>query len=244
MSAKGNALVLFIAMSVISSARAHKRGESRDLEIERRYQTMLEQLTSRDVYARRHAWTRLRREWSLPIWVLSTIADPRGRPELMSDLPPEVARELRREAIEMLGEYRAAEASDFLARNVALKLPAQYGSTSSPFYDYPAAQAIVQVGERAVRALLFGGLGVHRSHEELKLIAYVISYYYAPEDEQDVGLYRLQRLLERAERERAERSERTGQPPPAPSVREKNLRALIEIYKSIQPHNFRDWPKP
>ena len=150
---------------------------------------------------------------------------------------------LRRNAIEGLADFRAVNAHNFVVREMTLKLPPDFLSERSPYEDYPAAQAILDVGEPAIQTMLSAGLGRPPADDELKLIAYILWHYYAPQNEQDVGLYRLQRLLERTERQRAQSSNRTGRAR-APSMRETNLHALIETYKSIQPGNFKDWPKP
>ena len=240
---KRDVLAVLMAILVSASVCADEPRESRDSEMETRYETLLEQLTGHDVQARAHAWGRLKPERDLTVSVLLRIADPGGRPDRMADLPPVVVQQLRRSAIEMLAEFRALDASDFLARNLALKLPAHYASEPSPFEDYPGAQAILDVGEPAIQTMLFAGLGRSPSDEELKLIAYVLWHYYAPQDEQDVGLFRIERLLER-EKAEWEKYAKTRGLELGPSVRQTNLSRLIEMYKTINPNDPKDWPRP
>ena len=243
MCAKGNVLVLVVAILATWPLCADERAESRDSEIQRRYDTLLEQLTSRDVEARAHAWARLKPQRDLTVSVLQRIADPGGRPDLMRDLLPEVAQSLRRRAIEALGELRAVEAKDFLVGHMTVTLPPDAASEYSPFEDYPAAQAIVRVGEPAIQTMLFAGVGRSHSDEQLKLIAYVLWHYYAPQDEQDVGLFRIERLLER-EKAEWEKYAKTRGLELGPSVRQSNLSRLIDMYNTINPHDPKDWPRP
>lgn len=187
-------------------------------------------LTAPDAGRRSEAWETLSRDRDIAIHVLLRLA-------ASEHSSPSTAR-LRREAILKLGEFRADAGATLVARYLALRIPPDYDSEPSPLDDYPAADAAVRIGEPAVRAILFQRLQHPATDEELRIAAYVLWDHYAASDEQEVGAFRLSRLLE------AERSKRESGGRQVESTREGNLRRLVELYRKIWPHDPADWPKP
>ena len=60
---------------------------------------------------------------------------------------------------------------------------------------------------------------------------------------EEVGLLRIQRALEQCQNER-DKHEKTRGLNIGPSMRERNLSRLIEMYKTINPNDPKDWPRP
>ena len=200
------------------------------------YSKLLDRLTAKDPQARADAWARVVQDSRTTISVLQRIADGGAFPSDKDDL--------QWKAIETLAELRARQARQLVVARLCARHPSIRFSALSPFTYYPAAQAIVEIGEPAIQEL-FGALGVgqRRSNEELKLIAYVFWHYYTPQEEQEVGLYRLKHRLKQMQTRRAESAKLTGRAI-APSLREENLARLIEIYQKINPNDPKDWPRP
>jgi hypothetical protein len=125
------------------------------------------------------------------------------------------------DAIRLLGEYRAKEAVEILVEQIEYSPPiiAVYGDRS-PVSAFPSAVALLEIGEPAVRHMLFWGSMKPRTQRQLELFADVIWLHYAREHEQEIGLLRLQRLRERA----------NGQ-------WKQNLDSLVEIYRETGPRN-------
>jgi hypothetical protein len=143
-------------------------------------------------------------------------------------------------AVEMLGQYRAAEAAELLVEHIECP-PVPFASFPDPFFHYPAAKALMRIGEPGIQAILATGLNHPASDKKLKIFAYVLWHYYRPMNEQEVGLYRLERWLKRAEQLRIESGRRYGTS--GASQREKNLIRLIELYKTIRPDDPHDHPR-
>lgn len=146
----------------------------------------------------------------------------------------------RTTAIRLLGKYRAVEAAPVLIENLDCPPVMVSGEGFGPFQHYPAARALVEIGEPAVQHILLNTLGRPVSDRHLKVYAYVIWQHHSPMDEQEVGLFRLQRLLAEEKRKVKQSHERYGGS--GPSEREKNLTRLIEIYRKIQEGDRSDFP--
>ena len=143
-------------------------------------------------------------------------------------------------AVEILGRCRAAEAAELLVEQIDCP-PPPFGSFPDPFGYYPAAKALLNIGEPGMQAIFTKGLDGPVSDRHLKIFAYVIWYYYRPMEEHELGLYRMQRLLEREKQRTKEDHKRYGEA--RPSDREKNLTRLIEVYKNIRPEDPSDEPR-
>lgn len=146
-------------------------------------------------------------------------------------------------AIRLLGRYRASEAAPFLIDNIlyAGPLPARTTGTIDALARFPAAVSLVEVGEPAVEEILYRRMTRHASELEFKLFAYVLWHHYAPHEEHDVGLFRMQRLLDRTRTRREATAESNGAGTSTPV--EQNLARLIEMYQAITPYDPRDWPR-
>jgi hypothetical protein len=149
-------------------------------------------------------------------------------------------------AIELLGEYRSVEACGFLIQQVCSPSLVVVVDEPYPLNPFPAAKALVDIGSPAISQILVGRMATAMSQQEEKLFAYIIWLHYAPQEEQPVGLFRMERLLEQHRAVRAkqkkhaeERGLKLG-----PSTREENLVRLIKTYKALKPHDPKDWPKP
>lgn len=147
-------------------------------------------------------------------------------------------------AIRLLGRHRASEAAPFLVDNIlyAGPLTARTVGTIDALARFPAAVSLVEVGEPAVEEILYRRMTKHASELEFKLFAYVLWYHYAPHEEHDVGLIRMQRLLDRTRRRREAAGECTGAGE-STQVMEQNLGSLIEMYQAVAPYDPHDWPR-
>jgi hypothetical protein len=214
---------------LVSTAGSERQdvGESRG--------SLLEQLRSPSGQERCSAWTQLKAERRGTIYSVLRFA----RAET-DEFPLEYEKP---DAIELLGEYRAVEARGFLLDRVAYSPRFSLLYRDDPLNWYPAARALVEIGEPAIREILSSGVRRSVSDEELKIFAYLIWVYYTPLHEQDIGLYRMQRLLERAEAEREAYNKKLGQSR-GPTAGEGNLRRLIDTYQKIRPNDPKDWPRP
>ena len=97
-------------------------------------------------------------------------------------------------AINLLGEYRATEAVDFLAKHVSYEVPSILREYH-PLDGYPSAKALVKIGNPSIE-------GIHRrlatpcNEKEVELFAYIIYLI----DGDAVGMSRLQLGKEQASR--------------------------------------------
>jgi len=73
-------------------------------------------------------------------------------------------------AIELLGELRAIEATDFLLDNITFQNP----YVDEPTDRYPAMVALIYFGYPSVRGIVYNGFKRERSDLEQKLMAHVI----------------------------------------------------------------------
>ena len=147
-------------------------------------------------------------------------------------------------AIQLLGKLRASEASEFLVEHVLDQPPGTNVILEDfPLNGFPAARALLEIGEPGVRTILSLRKGNAISDEELLLFAWIIRLHYGPMREEDVGLYRLRRLLEKENAERKAYAEKRGGEF-RPSTRAVNLARLIEVYERIEPTDHATWPKP
>lgn len=206
----------------------------RSVESERRA-SLLEQLRSADVRAVGAVFSDLAPERGGTIAALL---------ELARDKQPDVLADSRKcRAIELLGQYRARGAVDLLVSQI------DYLSASPPLRGvrslgyYAAAGALLEIGEPAMRRILIGRMGTQNTEQQMKICAYVLWCHHRPADEQEVGLFRMQRVLERERAQNKKHRQDLGIEP-RPSVREKNLTRLIEIYTAPEMGNIKDWPRP
>lgn len=152
------------------------------------------------------------------------------------------SQDVKHRAMELLGKYRAVEACSVLIRQIEF-YPPHLLISQDPLYRYPAAVALDAIGEPAIRRILTARMGSAASDTELKIFAYLVWCHYAPQHEQEVGMFRMERLLEREKAERKKYA-KTHRLDLGRSIREKNLSRLIEIYKAISPNDPKDWPTP
>lgn len=120
------------------------------------------------------------------------------------------------QAIQMLGNYRAVEAVNFLIRNVSLRSGAtQYDYT--PLGDFSCVHALIKIGNPSIAGILRRLSPVGNvvdpnllNEQDLHLFAYIIREI----DGHEVGLFRLEEALKGAS-----------------GANQQNLLKLIEIYK-------------
>lgn len=118
-------------------------------------------------------------------------------------------------AVELLGEYRAEEARDYLISSVSLRSRSIHFSDIA-FADFAAVRALVRIGNSSVKRIIerlqgVPGLTIAEADEpNLHLFAYIIRQV----DGDEVGLFRLQHAAKSA----------TG-------TGKVNLLNLIDIYK-------------
>lgn len=116
-------------------------------------------------------------------------------------------------AFDLLGNYRAEKAVEFLANNVTLAVNnVQFDYV--PLGLYPSARALIQIGNPSVQEILRRmkplGEGAEYDQRDLHLFAYVIRQV----DGDEVGLFRLQQAAKSAQ-----------------GTHKLNLLNLIDIYK-------------
>ncbi len=198
-------------------------------------QELLEQLRSPSAEQRGYARLQLKAERRETIDFLLAAA------RVDVDEPPLCYQKMY--AIKLLGEYRASEAASVLVDQIEYAPPFVVIDEDYPLIRFPAAEAIANIGEPALREMLTRGLANEISDSRLKLYAYVVWHHYAPQQEQELGLYRMQRLLERRQARRQADNERRRLTR-GPRRGERNLARLIEIYQRINPTDPKDWPRP
>ena len=142
----------------------------------------------------------------------------------------------RMHAMEILGEYRAVEAVDVLIAHltdvhpfpVVWDRPASWDGVSRserhPLRLYPAAFALVQIGNRSMRPLL-DRLTRPVNDDELRIMAFVIYMI----DGKDLGLARLKLAVDGGEYKGPARD---------------NLARLYDVYKTTDFRDMRQWPRP
>lgn len=180
-----------------------------------RSRSLSERLRSPRVQEREAAFDSLQRERQSAIQALLEVASAAVRQ------PHE--RYARTRAILLLGEYRALEAVKPLADQVSCSGEVPVWEPH-PLNRYPAAYALVQIGSPSIRALL-DRVAQRSSEEELRIIAFVVYMI----DGKELGLTRLRLALGEAA---------------APGPRKDNLLRLIDVYKPIDFHNPKQWPRP
>ncbi len=129
----------------------------------------------------------------------------------------------RTQAMLVLGEYRAIEAVEILWDRITYVGAAPVWEPH-PLSRHPAAYALAQIGSPAMRGL-YARLGRPVSNDELRLIAFVVEWI----DGKELGLARLTMTLSHVEGTGANRE---------------NLSRLIEVYKGIDFHDSKQWPRP
>jgi hypothetical protein len=200
------AAMALVCMSAGGGPPGPASGSTSDLEKE---------LTSGDPNAQSNPWLRLATERERVILCLLRLAQTG-------------TRKVKGRAIEMLGNYRASEAAPLLVENLETSYGGSFGSFPDPLMHSSAAKALLEIGEPGIRELLWGRVCKPMTESELKTAAIVVRLHYARTGEQEVGLFRMQRLLEQ-ERAKA-KSDPHADANLSPSTRERNLKRLIEVY--------------
>ena len=193
---------------------------------------LLKQLGSADAYDREAARHQLIAERDKTIESLMELARSKEQEVYIQ----KCARET---AFELLGSYRAREARALLIEEIEYTSPYVSPDDFNALLYYPAARALVEIGDAAGPELLMARMGRTVNNTELKLFAYVVWL----DCGREVGLLRIQRTLEECRKEREEYAKRRGIEIDV-SIREKNLARLIEVYKTVQPNDPADWPRP
>lgn len=141
----------------------------------------------------------------------------------------DLAQDKRIAAIKALGELRAAESSQLLAANVAVKDRDDDGM--SRLRGYPAAKALVLIGSHCYPSV-FSRFRQELTESEIRLFAAVALEI----DGKAVAIFRFEHeydeYLKRAE-ERAQKD--FGQVTPESTSFTKNMRAAIEKMRSMNP---------
>ncbi len=147
----------------------------------------------------------MREERTRVVKQLLAIAQAKKMPEKrrLSPSSPQVL------AIELLGEYRAEEAVEFLVDNITMYAPGLSIDEDGPAIGYPCVHALVNIGLPSVKEIL-KRLNFSVTEKELRLYNTVIWMV-----DGDVGLLRLENALKHAtEKNRA------------------NLKTLIRMHKA------------
>ncbi|MGH7927175.1 MAG: hypothetical protein ACREQV_05220 [Candidatus Binatia bacterium] len=178
---------------------------------------LLEDVRSEDAYLREDARHGLRKKRENVIKSMMAVFETKSDElEFLS---------AKDKAVYILGEYRAVEAVDLLAKNIAYQSPfSNQASFNRPLINYLAAQALVKIGcpsREAIRRQLIMPATV----EEMKLFTFVILEI----DGEEMGLFRLERWLEQAETQRAKRLEF-------------NIRYLRNMLKTMAVSDWKKWP--
>ncbi len=129
-------------------------------------------------------------------------------------------------AIRLLGEYRAVGALDCLVENLDF-CPNIGFSEYNPLTRYPAAEALVQIGQPAIPKI-YSRCGLPMAEEEVALCAWVV-YMMHREDHRDVGLFQLEHQKKKADVRGGQRAE--------------NLNRIIEFYRQIDIRDNQTWPE-
>ncbi len=132
-------------------------------------------------------------------------------------------------SIELLGLYRAPEAARDLAQRFDF-VEEGWRAEEDPLNPYPAARAIISIGRPAIDQLI-RACSTWDSEHQFHLAAWILKEYY--QDEEDVGLYRLNRALRQAEDWRDRNESLT-----------RNLKRLIAKYEWVKLDNFEHAPRP
>lgn len=77
-------------------------------------------------------------------------------------------------AMVVLGEWRATEATKVLLDKVDLKLDVQAGAKRAPGYEYPAAQALINIGGTEVLNAVIARIGEDPSPTRRQLLTWVV----------------------------------------------------------------------
>lgn len=132
-------------------------------------------------------------------------------------------------SIELLGLYRAPEAARDLAQRFDF-VEQGWRAEEDPLNPYPAARAIIRIGRPAIDQLI-RACSTWDSEHQFHLAAWILKEYY--HDEEDVGLYRLNRALRQAENSRDTNEKLT-----------RNLKRLIAKYQWVELDNIEHAPRP
>mgnify|MGYP000851693907 FL=1 len=130
------------------------------------------------------------------------------------------------DSIELLGKFRAREASKCLADKI-MYVPrcVRFIAEAHPLNRFPAAKALVEIGNPGVSEVLVR-LTKTPSENELRIMAFVIYLV----DGKELGLCRLQIAQEQDSRRGS-------------TARKDSLSRLIEIYKATDFQDHTNWPE-
>ena len=189
------------------------REERHEWYIER-YEWITEQYGSADPWP---ADRRLRKEWEGTVNALTTV---------VSTTDSELAREC---AIERLTDMRAEAAVWTLIQHVTLRGPGVL-SLQEPLWRYPAALALVKIGQPAVWQILVNRLRVPASDEELSLFAAVVHGHYSFDSA--VGRFHVERVIADVQKQIDGEKKPQGSPS-RPATWRQNLTRLLEFYDAL-----------
>jgi len=225
-----SALVLWFAASPPFEGQSRASWKDVDSTESDRRASLLEEFNSGDSMRAGIALSRLVPERNGTISALIEIAY--GRKSESGATPGKYA------AVEILGAYRAEQSCPMLVEDIEYSPP---GIVMGPhaLMWYPAAYSLVQIGEPGIREILTRGIAKPATDKRLKIFAYVIRTVHG----QELGQFRIERLFETKKAERGRVARKSGGEVPA-GTSEKNLVRLIQIYKTIDPGDIADWPKP
>jgi hypothetical protein len=178
---------------------------------------LLERLRSRNWKERAAAFESLRTERQTATRVLlEVLRGPRREPHEAFATT---------NAMLMLGEFRALAAVEPLVANITYYDPSLPVSEPYPLRCYPAADALVAIGEPSIRGM-FGRLRDPVNNDELRIMAFVI---YMIDDSRDLGLARIKVAIESGDYGEEIRA---------------NLARLYDLYKITDFDDERQWPRP
>ncbi len=142
------------------------------------------------------------------------------------------AKSAKQDAVLLLGHWRAAEAVDLLVKDITYSPPWVVLRMNNPLSLYPAATALVEIGQPAPRAII-DRLVTPVSAEELKLFAFVLCGI----DGKKLALARLEIELAKAA-EDAPKSPRYAKP------KMENLARLISVIQTTDFEDIKQRPRP
>jgi len=139
-------------------------------------------------------------------------------------------------AMQLLGKWRAREACSLLVKHIECTSLGSPRSLGRPFREFPAVEALVEIGSPAAEAVTHWlSADTRPTEQRLRLSAFVIW----ATDGQQVGLARLQAALEEVKKRKDDKRYRSMGDQP-----EENLTRMVELFRSIDFKDPRQWPRP
>lgn len=135
----------------------------------------------------------------------------------------------RGRAIELLGKFREIRAAEVLVGQITYISYYSPPGHMRPLERYCAAAALMNIGQDAVPSILHHGMHGPLESKNLEIRAHVI---YWGGGRREVGEFHIQRTLETLKAELDAAAQRNGTVR-KPSLKERNLARLLEIYKGI-----------